>query len=113
MDWQGVSQCDSVLSRGETARRKFIGGTEITQRLGSGSLWYRLADYTCCVAGHHFFAMLVSANKLCADIEVMLRRFQPDNNAFAVDRVAGKYRAMKFKVQLAGDEVYVPTNLGG
>ena len=57
--------------------------------------------------------MLVSANKLCADIEVMLRRFKRDNHAFAVDHVAGKYWAMKFEIQFAGDEIYVPANFAG
>ena len=59
------------------------------------------------ISGHHFFTVLVEANKVCSHACIVFRRLKLNDRYRARNRIAGKHGPMKLKFQFARNEVHV------
>lgn len=63
-------------------------------------------------SGHHFFAVLISADPLCHHARKLFGGFQLNQLHFTINCVAGKNGTVKLEGQLACNEIQIPANLG-
>lgn len=70
------------------------------------------ADYSARYSGHYFLAVLVATDECRRDVRQLLNLLQRRHSHLALDRVAGKNRAMELESHFAGDEIHIAANLG-